>query len=108
MRRVSAATLRTLERVEARLDAPDEVGGGVMRVPPIMSLDAWEALAVPSQQKLVRDSHEDVERRHADQVSFKHPMPAPVVNGQRTHTPDPHRAQEARPMPPRPPMGLTR
>jgi predicted nuclease of restriction endonuclease-like RecB superfamily len=33
--------------------------GGVMRVPAIMSVDAWEALASVQQDQLITDSYED-------------------------------------------------
>lgn len=109
MRARLASTLRRLDRVETQLVAEDgSARGGVLLVPRIPSLDEWEAVAVPMLAKLAAAAAEDVASRHADESHFVHPMPAPVVNGQRTHQPDPHRAQEARPMPPRPPMGLTR
>lgn len=111
MPRVSAASLRRLDVIEQMIDDDEVRAGGVMKVPAIMGLDEWEAVAGPMQQELVRSSHEDLERRVAEEPRFVHPMPAPVVTGQRTHTPDPHRKQEAVPMPPlppRPPMGLTR
>lgn len=106
--RVSASTLKRLEAVERSFDEDDGARGGVMRVPAIMGLDEWEAIAMPMLAKLAASAAEDIERRQADQVQFVHPMPAPVVEGQRTHQPDPHRPQEARPIPPRPPMSLTR
>jgi hypothetical protein len=33
--------------------------GGVMRVPAILGVDEWEALASVQQDKLIEDSHED-------------------------------------------------
>lgn len=107
--RVSAATLKRLEAVERSFDEPDAALGGVMRVPPIMGLDEWEALAVPELAALAASAAEDIERHRVDHTApFVHPMPAPVVKGQRTHPPEPHRKQEAVPMPPRPQKGLTR
>lgn len=37
--------------------------GGVMKVPPILDCDTWEALASVSQDKLIEDSFEDREDR---------------------------------------------
>jgi hypothetical protein len=111
MRSRLASTLRRLDKVESVLVAEDgSARGGVMRVPAILGLSEWEALAVPMQQELVRSSHEDLERRQAEEpATYRHPMPARVVAAQRTHTPDPHRSQEAVPIkrPPLPPT-LTR
>ncbi len=107
--RVTAATLKRLEAVERSFDEDDGQAGGVMKVPAIMGLDEWEALAMPQLAALAAAAAEDIERRRVDHTApFAHPMPERVVNGQRTHQPDPRRAQEAQPMPPRPPMGLTR
>lgn len=105
MPRVSAASLRRLDVIEQMID-DDEVRVGVMKVPPIMGLDEWEAQAVPQLAALAASAAEDIERHRVDHTApFVHPMPAPVVKGQRTHTPDPHRKQEAVPIkrPPLPP-----
>lgn len=109
--RVTASTLKRLEAVERSFDEDDGARGGVMKVPAIMGLDEWEAIAVPALAKLAANAAEDIERRQADEPRFVHPLPGaltPLVEGVHYHRPNPHRAQEARPLPPRPPKGLTR
>jgi len=104
--RVTAATLKRLEAVERSFDEDDGPAGGVLLVPAIeYDLDTWERRAMAAQAKLVRESQEDVERRQAEEPQFAHPLPEPVVKGQRTHTPDPNRSQAA--VPKRPPMPPT-
>lgn len=61
--RVTAATLKRLGAVEAKVSGTDADGlprQGVMLVPPILDVDAWEALAVPSQTKLMMDAFSDI------------------------------------------------
>ncbi len=76
-----------------------------MKVPAILGLDEWEAVAVPMLAKLAASAAEDVERHRTNAVPLKHERLAPVVNGQRTHLPDPNRSQAA--VPKRPPMPPT-
>jgi hypothetical protein len=53
--------------------------GGVMTVPKILGLDAWEALAAPMQDALIDASYED--RAMPEPVV----MPAPRMNAQAEH-----------------------
>lgn len=63
-RAVSASTLKRLARVESSLHGEDEQGrGGVLLVPPILSLDEWEAVAVPTLNRLASEAAEDIDRK---------------------------------------------
>lgn len=111
MRARIAATLRRLDKVETQLvDEDGSARGGVLVVPRILSLDAWEAIAQPQLAALALAAAEDIDSREPP-ARYRDPLPGalmPLVEGVHFHRPDPHRAQEARPMPPRPPTGLTR
>lgn len=56
----TAATLKRLEELSRqRATTPP----GVLAVPPILSLEEWEAKAIPSQDLLMRQTHEGVTTR---------------------------------------------
>ena len=55
--RVPLTARSRLVRLE-RVSAPDR-RGGVLLLPPILGLDEWEALAVPSQHALAMAGRED-------------------------------------------------
>lgn len=66
------ATLRRLDKVDATLyDDAGERRGGVMLVPPIMSLEVWEAHAVPMQAALAHACREDLPVPTAPQRKLK-------------------------------------
>jgi hypothetical protein len=68
--RVSAASLRKLDKVESLLfDDDGRSRGGVLLVPAIMTLDAWEAMAVPMQQRLAESAREDIDREGAVSIN---------------------------------------
>jgi hypothetical protein len=73
--RVSAASLRKLDKVESLLfDDHGQSRGGVLLVPPIeYDLDAWERAAMGAQQRLVRETQEALDSENV----------APVVEEQR-------------------------
>lgn len=62
--RVSAASLRKLDKVESMLfDDDGRSRGGVLLVPAIIyDLDAWERRAMAAQQRLVRETQEGIDR----------------------------------------------
>jgi hypothetical protein len=55
--RVTASMQKQLADVRAMKHSARR--GGVMRVPAILSCDAWEAIASVQQDKLIADSYED-------------------------------------------------
>lgn len=62
------ATLRRLDKVESTLFTDTgERRTGVMRVPPILPLGEWEALAVPTLQALALAAAQDIDRHEAQQ-----------------------------------------
>ena len=67
------ASMRT-ELSDLRSARSNSRRGGVMRVPRIMGVDEWEAVACVSQDKLIEDSYED----RADRATRR---PEPVVAG---------------------------
>lgn len=101
------ALLSRLAKVEAKLFDPfGKRRGGVLWVPPIMSIDEWEVLAMRQQAELVAACMEDT---HARTVHSARPEWSGAVQGiSATHTPDPHRRQEARPALPPTPRNLPR
>lgn len=91
--RVSATSLRKLDKVESMLFTDDgRSRGGVLLVPAIeYDLEKWEALALESQQRLVRETQESIDREGVVQP-LQQPMPASLVSSH-THKPDPYRSQ---------------
>lgn len=57
----AAALLRRLGKVENTIyDDTGQRRGGCMKVPPIMSLDDWERIAIPQQVALAHACREDL------------------------------------------------
>lgn len=106
--RPTLATMRRLDKVESTLfDDTGAQRGGVMKVPPILSLDAWQALAVPTLQALAQAAREDIDRCEAPKP-YREALPDaldPLIEGVHFHRPDPHRSQSPVPIkrPPLPP-----
>lgn len=63
MRRPRVTAAHKKQLAELRSARSNSRRGGVMRVPRIMGVDEWEALASVSQDALVEASHEDREDR---------------------------------------------
>lgn len=107
MARVTLATLKRLDAVERGMfNDTGERRGGVLRVPPILGLDEWQTLAMTTQVRLAQAAAEDIQRSiDNDPAQFRHALPDPVnpqIEGVHFHRPDPHRRQDAPPLPPKP------
>lgn len=76
--RVSSSLLKRM----AALDGADDesLGPGVMVVPPIMDLDAWEAIAMPMQAAAFEAAREDTETRHVPSVTTAASPATPSAN----------------------------
>lgn len=70
MRAHVATRLRRLDKVETRAFTDDgAVRGGVLLVPRILGIAEWEALAIASQQRLVRETQESIDREGVVSIS---------------------------------------
>ena len=80
MARVTLATLKRLDAVERGVLGGEGVSRvGVMRVPRILGLDEWEAIAIPSQQALKLSASEDTDSKHiTERMELQHALPEPV------------------------------
>lgn len=77
--RVPAATLKRLAAVEGAMFGDDgRARGGVMLVPAIMTLEAWESVAMPALAKLAASAAEDIERGRANEP-HRPPLPPTVT-----------------------------
>ena len=74
MRRPGVTATMRRQLVDLRARRTTGRMGGVMRVPAIMGVDEWEAVASFQQDQLIADSHED----RADRAKLQ---PEPVVTG---------------------------
>lgn len=101
----TAALMRRVSKVQSALTTPDgKPRVGVMRVPAILGIDEWEAIAVPAQAALVAACMDDTQVRphHAAPPAWEGAVQGVVS----THTPNPHRSQHARPAGPAQPRPL--
>ncbi len=106
--RPTLATLRRLDKVESTLfDDTGAARGGVLLVPKVLGLDAWEALAIPTLQRLAQAAREDIDR-HQPPAPYREALPdalTPLIEGVHFHRPDPYRNQSPTPLPAkRPPL----
>lgn len=96
MARVTLATLKRLDAVERGMFGDEGASRvGVMRVPRILGLDEWQAIAMTTLAALAASAREDIDRC-TPRTPFVEPLPQALneqIEGVHFHRPDPHRNQ---------------
>lgn len=77
MRARIASLARRLDKVEAAaIDDSGPLRGGVMRVPPILPMNEWQAIAMPTLRALAEAAAEDIDRHAPAQQSVRQQVAA--------------------------------